>query len=172
MCRRTLLNDFPRKNCKSWKGSDLRSTHYAIRSTRRWLWFHNQTDKTPIATQSDPPLHNCAAQCLSTTCSQSAIRHQWDSGGVDRGAENPISGGAETPVEPGTVATPLGSSPLTTATCHHISVFILMSFDYQGQSNIMPRMPKQTRPTLVWLGIRELGETEMWTPSVAKRSFC
>ena len=52
-------------------------------------------------------------------------------------------------------------TPLTTATCHHISVFTLMSLDHQGQPNIMPRMLKQTTPTLVWLGIRELGETEM-----------
>ena len=164
MCRRTLLNDFPRKNCKSWKGSDL--------TQKRSL--HNQIDETLIViSQSDRQDTDCDSirpslaqlRCTMPFNNLLPIRNQtpmrqWRGG--QRGRK-PYFWRRRDPcgaLEPPTLWGPLWT-PLTTATCHHISVFILMSLDYQGQSNIMPRMPKQTRSTLVWLGIRELGETEM-----------
>ena len=42
--------------------------------------------------------------------------------------------------------------------------YISLHFDEPqllGTTQLMPRMPKQTTRTLVWLGIRKLGETEM-----------
>ena len=73
----TTCQESETKNSNCWTGSDLRKSPAPITQFRSAIVISQlDTDKTPIATQSVPPLHNYAPlhNCAAQLCSLAQLR--------------------------------------------------------------------------------------------------